>query len=648
VRYELLTEELENHIATLGDEDQSYWLILDDHPDFQGFWIVDCLFPHFQFEFEHVIGSYRALAPSRLEEFLNVAEDGGYHVAFATDPTSILDYYESLNAPPPFKIDGEGPNDGYYPWQIQGFNFLINPSNRCGIARWDTGTGKTVLCGMLTKWHLIQDDFDLGLVVVKKNNKIGTARKFKRLFDLDCHVLDGTREKRYDKYELLGELIENEPQIAITNYEKFREDEDDLKGLLHDTRTIIFWDEMPTKLRTRGTQLYDSVGRCVYKSWRTPMWHRKRPSELRQYESSAMPIERDPGDYFNCIRILDPDLIPMTVDEFEDEFVQGYNNLSKKPETWYSYKLPKLGLMTAHVTHDVSKDDPEVAKYFPKVIEENVLIDWDDKDRAVYDLLTGRAADLLETDFEIDSVLAMINLMQMFCNAPSMLNESSDNWQAYESDLEAFLEETGVFGKVPQRKGSEAATKLLKGLKRRLTDSRHTKIEQLRADLTENYPDEKALVFTTFNDLLLPKMSGWLDQWDVPHTVFRGTERERQDAIDRFESDPGIRAFLSSDAGSDGIDLPAASMVIHYDWPWLWARKVQRQNRAHRVVSKHEFVRFRSYMMPDSIEERKEELLMQRQGYHDGVFKGMVSERTMSARITQDDLMHMLLGTRAE
>jgi hypothetical protein len=645
MRYEILTEELEDHIAALSDEDQSYWLILDDHPDFAGFWIVLSLHPHFQFDFEEIIGSYRALAPSRLDEFLNVAENGGYKVAFCNDPTSILSYYKGLNTPPSFKINStEGPVDGFYPWQVQGFNFLRNPENRCGIARWDTGTGKTILCGMLTKWHLLQDDFDLCLHVVKKNNRIGTGRKLKNLFDLDCHVLYGTPEKRYDKYAELGELIQTEPQIAITNYEKFRDDEDDLKALLHETRALIFWDEMPTKLRTRGTKLYDSVGRSLYKSWRQPMWHRKRPSELRQYETSATPIERDPGDHFNCVRILDPDVINMGVEEFEEEFVQSRNYISGKPEYWYSHKLPKLGLMTAHVTHDVSKTDPEVAQYFPKVIEEEVIIDWDDKDREVYDLLTGRAADMLQEEFEVESVLGLINLMQMFCNAPSMLNESSDNWQIYEKDLAAFLEESGVFDRVPQRRGSEAATKLLKGLKRRMTDSRHTKIEQLRADLTENYVHDKALVFTTYNDLLLPKMSDWLDKWGVNHTVFRGSERERQDAIDRFEEDEDIRVFISSDAGSDGIDLPAASLVIHYDLPWLWSRKIQRQNRAHRVVSKHEFVRFRTYKMPDSIEDRKEELVMMRMGYHESVFKGMVEERTFSARLTKEDLIHMLVG----
>lgn len=636
-----------DRIAASDEEEQSYWLVLESHPDFAGFWIVECLHPYFQFDFEDLIGPYRAVSPAKLDAFLAHAQECGYRVAFSRDPTEILAYYDGLNQLPPFEINSdEGPVEGFYPWQVQGYNFLRREEVRAGIARWDTGTGKSVLTGMLTKGHLLDGDIDLALLVVKKNNRIGTTRKLKQLFDIECRSLHGTGEQRIAKYEALDLALGEGPQVAITNYEKFREDEPYLKMLIDDRRVVIVWDEMPTKLRTRGTQLYDAVGRSLYKSWHRPMWHRKRPSWLRQYETSAIPIERDPGDHFNCVRLLDPDVFGMTTDEFESEFVAGYNHISGKPEEWH--KLNKLGLITANITHDVSKDDPEVAQYFPKVIEEPVLIDWDERDRAVYDILTGRAADLVEEDFSEDSVLTLINLMQMLCDAPSMLNESSDNWRTYERELEAFLEDTGVFTRSPHRRGSEAATKLLRGLKRRLTDSRHTKKEQLREDLLENFPGQKTLVFTTYHELLLPKLSAWLTEWGVEHVVYTGTERQRQAAIDAFENDPEVLVFLASDAASDSIDLPAASLVIHYDLPWLWARKVQRQNRAHRVISKHEYVRFRSYVMADSIEERKEELIMQRMGYHYAVFKGVVEERTLSARYTREDFLWMLLGTRPE
>lgn len=648
MRYELLTEELEDQIAAADEDEQSYWLILDEHPDYHGFWIVQSLFPYFQFDFEDLIGPYRAVSPVRLGEFLDRCEESGYRVAFVEDPQTILAYYERLNTLPPFGINGgEGPIEGYYNWQIQGFNFLRDPDHRCGIARWDTGTGKTVLVGMLTRWHLMQDDFDLCLHVVKKNNRINTQRKLNRLFGLGAEVMHHyLPEKRLEIYEDFDRRLQvGETLIGITNYEKWREDTDYFKMLLHDRRVMIVWDEMPTRLRTRGTQLYDAVGSCLYKSWRKPKWHRKRPSWLRQYETTATPIERDPGDHFNCVRLLDPDVFGMTTEEFESEFVLSYNHMSKKPEAWH--KLNKLGLKTAHITHDVSKDDPEVAQYFPDVVEEPVIIDWDDRDRAVYDILTGRAADLIEEDFGEDSVLTLINLMQMICDAPSMLNESADNRKAYEKDLEAFLEESGLDLKEPQRRGSEAAIRLLRGLQRRLTDSRHTKKERLREDLTKHIaasPENKAIVFTVYHGLLLPKMSQWLDEWGIKHVVFEGGEKKRQDAIDLFESDPEIKVFLGSDSASDSVDLPAANLVIHYDLPWLWARKIQRQNRAHRVISRHKKVTFLTYVMADSIEERKEELIMLRMGYHYAVFKGVIAERAFSARITKDELMWTLLG----
>ena len=64
--------------------------------------------------------------------------------------------------------------------------------------------------------------------------------------------------------------------------------------------------------------------------------------------------------------------------------------------------------------------------------------------------------------------------------------------------------------------------------------------------------------------------------------MVRGHERQR--AIDRFDKDVGIFAFLlSTKAGGVGLNLQSADTVIIYDSDWNPQNDIQAQARAHRI-----------------------------------------------------------------
>ena len=119
-RYQLLTDELSEQIALADPQEQSSWLVLGPSPDFVGHWEVESLWSDYFVDFEDLIGSYRAISPSKLGELLDRAETGGYHVAFIEDPVRILDDFSHLQDPPPFSIhsDLENTINGFLPWRI--------------------------------------------------------------------------------------------------------------------------------------------------------------------------------------------------------------------------------------------------------------------------------------------------------------------------------------------------------------------------------------------------------------------------------------------------------------------------------------------------------------------------------------------------
>jgi SNF2 family DNA or RNA helicase len=620
------------------EELRKEWLFLDKHPDFEGHWGVEAFSSAYLFDFKDLVGPYRVVSPASLGEFLQKADDLGYQVAFLEEPTKALEAYAKLNESPSFELHSplENTVNGLLPYQLQGFNFLKDLDG--GVALWATGTGKTVLAAALLRYHLELGNFDTAFVVVKNHNKINTQRLLHRVADIEATVVDGPKSKRKLIFEEANNTsrVNNTANVLIMNYEKFRVDRKELLPLFEDKHILCIWDEMPTKLKTRNTQIYKAVVSCLYKT-NPPAthWDKRRPKSLRQWMLSATPIENDPEDFFNTVRLLDPRVYG-GVKRFQDDYVRAFSFFS--PTQPVAFKnLDKMGLKSAHMTHQVDKGDPDIAAQFPKTIEEPYYIDWNSKHRKIYDLLTKESAKI---DFDEVNVLALITVLQMLCDAPSMVTNSAVMYQAYEEAVKAWDPGT----RIPLKHGSEAAVRLLEALgSKALEDEGHTKLEALQELLQVQHSGEKVLVFSTFNDGLLPIIEASFRSWGVSYVRYGGTDKQRQDAEDSFMQDDSIQVFLSSDMGSDSLSLEAASVVIHYDLPWKYSTYIQRQNRIHRVISEFDTVRYYRLMMANSVEDRKHNIIQRKQAYHEQVFKG-AAEQSLSARMTKEDLEYILLG----
>ena len=63
-------------------------------------------------------------------------------------------------------------------------------------------------------------------------------------------------------------------------------------------------------------------------------------------------------------------------------------------------------------------------------------------------------------------------------------------------------------------------------------------------------------------------------------------QKKRQGLIHQFQNDPGCKVFITTNAGSTGLNLQAANTVINVDLPWNPAVLEQRISRAHRMGQK--------------------------------------------------------------
>lgn len=122
---------------------------------------------------------------------------------------------------------------------------------------------------------------------------------------------------------------------------------------------------------------------------------------------------------------------------------------------------------------------------------------------------------------------------------------------------------------------------------------------------------EKALVFTQFREMTGPILQYLTDVFGRPGLALHGgtAVRKRKQLIDDFQREDGPPFFvLSLKAGGTGLNLTAASHVIHFDRWWNPAVENQATDRAYRI-GQHRNVLVHKFVCRGTIEERIDELI---------------------------------------
>ena len=79
---------------------------------------------------------------------------------------------------------------------------------------------------------------------------------------------------------------------------------------------------------------------------------------------------------------------------------------------------------------------------------------------------------------------------------------------------------------------------------------------------------------------------------------------EREARIEQFATSPRIPVLLSSEVGSEGLDLQFASVVVNYDLPWNPMVIEQRIGRIDRIGQAEDSITVLNLVAADTIEER--------------------------------------------
>jgi hypothetical protein len=117
-----------------------------------------------------------------------------------------------------------------------------------------------------------------------------------------------------------------------------------------------------------------------------------------------------------------------------------------------------------------------------------------------------------------------------------------------------------------------------------------SKLERLE-ELFEQLAAEEARKIVLFSEwtTMLALIEKRIKRFELDYVRLDGSvpQKKRQQLVHRFQRDPGCRLFLTTNAGSTGLNLQAANTVINVDLPWNPAVLEQRIARAHRMGQKN-------------------------------------------------------------
>ena len=122
---------------------------------------------------------------------------------------------------------------------------------------------------------------------------------------------------------------------------------------------------------------------------------------------------------------------------------------------------------------------------------------------------------------------------------------------------------------------------------------------------------EKVLVFTQFREMTAPLAAYLGSVFGRPGLVLHGETdvKQRQQLVRRFQDDESLPFFvLSLKAGGAGLNLTAASHVIHFDRWWNPAVENQATDRAFRIGQKRN-VLVHKFVCRGTVEEKIDALI---------------------------------------
>ncbi len=257
---------------------------------------------------------------------------------------------------------------------------------------------------------------------------------------------------------------------------------------------------------------------------------------------SGTPVENRLSEYWSIFDFTNKGYLS-TLSKFKDRFARPIE-IDRDQE-----QLDKFRKITAPFILRRLKSDKSIIKDLPDKVEQDQFCELTKEQAAIYQNVIDTTLQTIENAEGINRrglILKLITALKQICNHPRH-----------------FL-----------KKGDDSP--VLSGKSRLLFDLMPKILEA----------GEKTLIFTQYQEMgnLLVQMLEEEFNFEVPFLHGGVSRKGRDEMVEQFQNDRATRVMiLSLKAGGTGLNLTAASNVIHYDLWWNPAVEAQATDRAYRI-----------------------------------------------------------------
>ena len=291
----------------------------------------------------------------------------------------------------------------------------------------------------------------------------------------------------------------------------------------------------------------------------------KKLNAQSRFALTGTPIENRLGDLWSIFDFINPGLLGSA-----KQFTVFSKRLANRPQNPYG---PLRELVRPYILRRM-KTDKAVITDLPDKTEITAFCQLSRKQAALYQQAVEELAKRLENAEDIQRrglILSFLMRFKQICNHPSQwLGDGA--WSE---------EDSGKWGRLREIAEVIAAKQ------------------------------EKVLVFTQFREVTAPLAAFLGSVFGRPGLVLHGeTEvKKRKDLVRRFQEDESVGYFvLSLKAGGSGLNLTAASHVVHFDRWWNPAVENQATDRAFRI-GQNKNVLVHKFVCRGTVEEKIEQII---------------------------------------
>lgn len=344
----------------------------------------------------------------------------------------------------------------------------------------------------------------------------------------------------------------------------------------HQQRLKLYNDETPYKIVSYNSASND-IKQCgqlktdlliMDEAQRLKNWNTQIAQTTRHIESeftivlSGTPLENKPQELYSIV-------------QFVDQFCLGPYYRFNDFVTVFSDNGQIAGYKNLHVVNNllsnilIRRKKTDVRLELPPRTDKNLFVSMTKEQRTLHDEFQHQVSILTHkwhnshflSDGERKRLLLLLSQMRMVCDSTFIIDQQTRY------------------------------------------DTKINELAQIIEDMTES-GSEKMVVFSQW-ERMTRLVCQELDRRHIGYANLNGgvPSVKRKELTERFASSPDCRVFVSTDAGSTGLNLQNGSIVVNLDLPWNPAVMEQRIARIHRIGQEHH-IQVINFISEHSIEER--------------------------------------------